>query len=186
MSVIAAYLNEGVHIQALQEINLSVQEIQNKRHSICPGAISQSFTKRTSHGVITIIHPGVAPYARPLQQGALKALGDIFQCRDTLTLALPTLPPFHFSNVYSPGQTRFRVALARALQPNWVTSNTVFMGDFNHAQTDALDSLNPASPWKWPWLRDNLTTTDSRPLSPPPPYPKANVTHGSGYYHRLG
>ena len=64
---------------------------------------------------------------------------------DALALALPSLTPFNFFNLYSSGQHIHRTTLARALQP-WVGTNSVFMGDLKHVQNNSLDALAQISP----------------------------------------
>ena len=162
MGIIAAHLRDGVHLLALQEVNMPVSDISLRLLSFAPGALAQGSTNGHTNGVVTIIHPDIAPYVRPLQLDGKTDPGNVSQCLDALTLALPTLPPFNFFNVYSSGQQPLRGALARALQP-WVSTPSVFLGDFNHAQCNVLDSINQSSPSKWLWLRDKLTPTDRRP-----------------------
>ena len=141
---------------------MPMHEIQRKLLSLAPGAIAQGYTNGSTNGVVTVVHPDLAPYVRPLQLEGRRALGDLSQMVDAFTLALPSLPPFNFFNVYSSGQHALRISLARALQP-WVDTTSVFMGDLNHVQDNSLDSLGQASPSKWGWLRDRLSTTASRP-----------------------
>ena len=162
MGIIAAHLNGGVHLLALQEVNMPVSDINLRLLSFAPGALAQGATNGHTNGVVTIVHSDIAPYVRPLQLDGKKDPGNVSQCLDTLTLALPTLPPFNFFNVYSSGQQPLRGALARALQP-WVSTPTIFMGDFNHAQSNVLDPVNQFSPSKWLWLKEKLTPTDRRP-----------------------
>ena len=162
MGIIAANLRDGVHLLALQEVNMPVSDINLRLLSFAPGAIAQGATNGHTNGVVTIIHPDIAPYVRPLQLDGKADPGNVSQCLDALTLALPTLPPFNFFNIYSSGQQSLRGALARALQP-WVSTPSVFLGDFNHAQSNVLDSINQSSPSKWLWLREKLTPTDRRP-----------------------
>ena len=161
-TIIATNLHEGVHIQALQEVNLPMQEIQKKLMSLAPGAIARGYTNGSTNGIVTVVHPDLAPYVRPLQLEGRRAIGDVSQMVDAFTLALPSLPSFNFFNVYSSGQHALRNSLARALQP-WVDTTSVFMGDLNHVQDNSLDTLGQASPSKWGWLRDKLSTTASRP-----------------------
>ena len=161
-TVIATNLHEGVHLQALQEVNMPLLEVQRKLLSIAPGAIAQGYTNGSTNGVVTVIHPDLAPYVRPPQLDGWCALRDVSQMVDAFTLALPSLPPFIFFNIYSSGQHVLRTALARALQP-WLDTQSVFMGDLNHVQDNSLDTVGQASPSKWGWLGDRLTTTLSRP-----------------------
>ena len=71
-------------------------EIQSRLLSVAPGAIAQGFTDWNSHGAVTDIHRDLDPYVRPLQLKGGRALRDISQMVDTLTLALPSPPPFNF------------------------------------------------------------------------------------------
>ena len=118
-TTIATNLHEGVHVQALQEVNMPPLEIQRKLLSLAPGATAQGFKNGATSGVVTVIHPDLAPYVRPLQLDGRHALGDVSQMVDAFTLALPSLPPFNFFNVYSSSQHALRTSLARGLQP-WV------------------------------------------------------------------
>ena len=116
-TIIATNLHEGVHVQALHEVNLPVAEVRRKLLSLAPGSIAQGYTNGATNEVITIIHPDLAPYVRPLQLDGRRTLEDISQMVDAFTLALPSLPLFIFFNIYSSGQHVHRTALARALQP---------------------------------------------------------------------
>ena len=63
-TMIATNLHEGLHIQALQEVNMPILEIQRKLLSLAPGAIAQGYTNGSTNGVVTVIHPDLAPYVR--------------------------------------------------------------------------------------------------------------------------
>ena len=162
MGIIAAHLSDGAHLLALQEVNVPVLDINLRLLAFARGALAQGATNGHTNGIVTIAHPDIAPYVRLLPLDGRKDPGNVSQCLDTLTLALPTLPPFNFFNVYSSGQQPLRGALARALQP-WVYTPTIFMGDFNHAESNVLDSVNQSSPSKWLWLKEKLTPIDRRP-----------------------
>ena len=112
MSTIATHLHDGVHLLALQEVDIPLEDISLRLLSLAPGALAQGSTNGSTNGVITIMRPAIAPYVRPLQLDGRKNPGNVSQCLDTLTLALPTLPPFNFFNVYSSGQQPLRGALA--------------------------------------------------------------------------
>ena len=106
---------------------MPMHEIHRKLLSLAPGAIARGYTNGSTNGVVTVVHPDLARNVRPLQFEGRRALGDVSQMVDAFTLALPSLPPFNFFNVYSSGQHALRISLARALQP-WVDTTSVFMG----------------------------------------------------------
>ena len=60
-TTLATNLHGGVHVVALQEVNLPVAEVQRKLLYVSPGAIAQGYTNGSTNGVITIIHPDLAP-----------------------------------------------------------------------------------------------------------------------------
>ena len=55
-TIIATNLHEGVHVQALQEVNMPILKIQRKLLSLAPGAIAQGFTNGSTNGVVTVVH----------------------------------------------------------------------------------------------------------------------------------
>ena len=61
MGAIAANLSDGVHLLALQEVNMPVSDINLRLLSFAPGALAQGATNGHTNGVVTIVHPDIAP-----------------------------------------------------------------------------------------------------------------------------
>ena len=85
LGVIVAHLHDGVHIQALQEVNMPLDDINTRLCLIAPGGLAQGTTNGHSNGDVTVIHPDVAPYVRPLQLDGRPGPGNVSHCLDTLT-----------------------------------------------------------------------------------------------------
>ena len=154
------HFKEGVHLLALQEVNMDTGEFKEVLSRIFPGATLFGYTNGRSNGSVLVVHPTLAPFARPLTCKNLGTVGNVQECIAAVTINIPKEPTFHIFGIYISGHDAGARAQVAATITPWLATPALFLGDMNHVQSPVLDSLNQGALADWPWLRTQLTISD--------------------------
>ena len=115
---IVHHFKEGVHLLALQEVNMCTKELSRVLMSTFPGATLFGHTNGRSNGSILVIHPTLAPFVRPLTCPNLNTINNVHECIAAATVTIPKEPTFHVFGIYISGyDARAREDVASTITP---------------------------------------------------------------------